>query len=84
MSIESDPFNVSKQSVTRGLILASGKSPVSGVPKAPKTAKTEPEPPKPEERVQATYRGNYQRLTKLKQKYDAGNVFRGGKFSDAT
>jgi hypothetical protein len=39
MSIESDPFNVSKQSVTRGLILASGKSPVSGVPKAPKTAK---------------------------------------------
>ena len=29
-----------------------------------------------QDRVQATYRGNYQRLAKLKQKYDAGNLFR--------
>ena len=29
-----------------------------------------------QERVQATYRGNYQRLTNLKQKYDPGNLFR--------
>ena len=29
-----------------------------------------------QERVQATYRGNYERLAKVKQKYDPGNLFR--------
>ncbi len=29
-----------------------------------------------QERVQATYRGNYERLAKVKQQYDPGNLFR--------
>jgi hypothetical protein len=28
-----------------------------------------------QERVQATYRGNYQRLARLKRKFDPGNLF---------
>ena len=28
-----------------------------------------------QERVQATYRGNYERLAKIKAKYDPDNVF---------
>ncbi len=29
-----------------------------------------------EDRIKATYRGNYERLTTVKARYDAGNFFR--------